>query len=302
MRRITTVVTGMVLVVMLMTAGTVFAVFHSVGSDSSPTASPPVRGGILKRAGDAVGKDKQQDDRQGTGVRADKPGGFCARIDELIAKTEKEISGLSGKVDTHRAEQVGKIEDHRQNRDLAREKDRSRRDATFLAHIAKLKERADTDAKKQAVASYEQIITAALAGKQTSVDAITAAYRTAVDKAVADRQAALRAAVSVLTATVKTAEEKARTDCAAGIADATIRTAFMQAIKAARQRLTTDRKAAERVRSALAVVATARQQSLKTTDEGFRASIELARQAIEAAFGKTLKKEATPSAADQTNQ
>lgn len=219
-------VTGITLVATLMIASKVFAVETSAGSDGRPV-TPPVRTGIIKRAEDTARKDKQQDTRQETAVRTDKPGGFCARIDDLIAKTEREIGGLSGRAEAHRADQTGKIEENRQNRDIARQKGRSQRDAILLAHIAKLKERANTDAKRQAVASYEQIITAALAGRQTSVDAITAVYRTAANKAVADRQAALRIAVSALIATVKTAEEKAKTDCAAGIADAAVRTAFM---------------------------------------------------------------------------
>ncbi len=292
MRRMSAVATAVALTASMMTASAAFAVNNAVGREDNRPVTPPVRAGIIKREGDAAGKDKQKDNA----------GGFCARITDILTKTDRELDGLSGKADTRHTEQTKKIEGNRDARDSIKQTNRLQRSAALSAHIAKLKALADTDAKKQAVTAYEQVITAALAAKQTAVDAATAAYRTAIDTMAAERQTVLQTTVGAFSGAVKSAEDKAKADCAANVADATVRTAFTQAIKVARQKLTIDRKAVEKGKSALSAATAAERSALKKADEDFRITVEAARKAVQVFFGDTVRKEKDTKSATSTNE
>ena len=90
----------------------------------------------------------------------------------------------------------------------------------------KLEALADTDEKKAGVQTFKTAMNSAVLGRRVILSTTGLTYRNNVDQTLVDRKNAVDAAIAVYEGALATAFDKARTDCASGVAPTSVRDAL----------------------------------------------------------------------------
>ena len=216
----------------------------------------------------------------------------CPRISQVSNVLQTRLAELRVKLDAHRDERKGKLAEmrvkHQENAVERRDDWNARWDKILL----ELQAKATTDADKAAIAQFKLEMKAAFDARKTAVDAANATFRAGIDKAVTDRKTAVQAAADGLRAAVKAAFDKAKADCAAGVAGATIKANLKASLDAAHVKYRTDMQAAEKVGANAKALAETRRAAIEKANTVFKAAAQKARDALKA----KLKADATASA------
>jgi hypothetical protein len=218
------------------------------------------------------------------GIRAKVDTAFCANIGTHLSNIEVRLGELRAKVDTRRDERTSDLEKRRSERERATAEARAKGDGRRSELSAKLEAKADTDAEKAAIVKFQADVRAAVEARVAAYKAANDAFRKGVDSAVASRKASVEAAVTTFRASIKTALEKAKADCAAGVAAATVRANFNAALTRARAKFEQDRQAIDKIGAQVRVLAESRKRAHVTAMTTFQAAMDRARAALKAAF------------------
>ncbi|MCK9360749.1 hypothetical protein M0Q28_00775 [Patescibacteria group bacterium] len=218
-------------------------------------------------------------------VRAD----VCSKIGTHFLDVESKLVDLRVKLDARSNDREQKLEERRADR-LEKVSDREKQSDERRAELAtKLEAHATTDAQRAAILKFQADVRAAVEARRVAYQAANEAFRRGVDASVTARRTQVEASVTLFRTSVKAALEKAKTDCAAGVSAATVKANLLAALKAARTRFESDRKAIDRVGTQVKALAETRKAAHAKAMTVFKADMEKARVALKAAFAGDVK-------------
>jgi len=202
---------------------------------------------------------------------------FCTSIEQVSAKVSANIADREGKYTAKRDERMTTLSERYDKRDQTRSEKRDTWDSLREGWRAKLTARATTTAQKEAVTKFIADIDSAVATRRTAVDGAVASFRTAVEAAIKERQTAVDGALASFKLATDVALAGAKADCASGVAPKTVRTTYVTAMKAAREKLQTTIKGLAKKQDTLKAVADARRVTVQKAITDFKAAAQKAK-------------------------
>lgn len=161
-------------------------------------------------------------------------GDFCANITTKEAKLADKKAEMDKKHEDHDSEMESKKEGKRAERDGKRDEKRgemeSKMNEKYNAAMASDKLSAE---QKAALAAAKPVIDAAWAAKNADVDEAIGEYRSEMSKLTAAEKAKMTEAMKAFDTAAKAAIEKAKADCASGVASKTVAATFKADMEAA---------------------------------------------------------------------
>jgi hypothetical protein len=212
---------------------------------------------------------------------------FCENIDAITSKISSDLIDKGGKFDGKKSDRLAKISERRTHRDETRVDNRAERDVKHDTRIDALMAKADTDAERAAVNTFEATLNSAVNTRRNSVDAAVKTFRTGVDNLVNGKFAALDAAVAAFKSSVESAITTAKADCAANKDPKTVRTTFMASIKSARDAFKDARP--ELIKTEIQTLANARKASIDAAITTFKSTMQNAMETLKTAFGGEIE-------------
>ncbi|HEY4523164.1 MAG TPA: hypothetical protein VJK73_02205 [Candidatus Paceibacterota bacterium] len=208
---------------------------------------------------------------------------FCTNIDATASQIQTRMGEVSAKITEFKATRNTTRSERWSGQEAKLSAARGNGDTKRAEGYVKLDAKATTDAQKAAVATFKNTVEVAVTTRKAAVDAAIAAYRTGVDAALATHTAALDSADAAFEASVNTALEQAKSDCAAGVDPATVRTTLTSSIKSARDTFQAARKE-NTLKGTRESLAATRKAAVDTAIANFKASVESAKTDLKAAF------------------
>lgn len=212
-------------------------------------------------------------------------GSFCAQIEKVNSKIDVQIAERETKLLKHREESNRKFELRKVE---VNEKVFERRiawDGNFGKRFSMLESRADTQAKKDAVARFRTAVETAAKERRAVVDSILSSFRANASSSIAARQAKIDEIIRTYKAAVSTAAAKAKADCALQNADSqAIKKAYKESLKVAREKFEADRKEVEKIRVTVNELTAEKKAELKKANADFKVKVEAALKELKAAF------------------
>ena len=207
--------------------------------------------------------------------------GFCSQIDKIVIQ----VDGKSTAAEEKRVENLTSREEKRKNIRSEVDIHREENDSKRKAQLEELSRRATTEEQKEAVLAFTTALEKALITKKTATDALIEAHREEIDKKSAARKITIEQAVVTLKADIETAKKKAVSDCATGVQGDDVRVNLKNAIQKAQATFKTTVQPLQKNND------TSKQdmkkQELRTIEETFRKSVEVAKNNLKAAFKKS---------------
>ena len=209
---------------------------------------------------------------------------FCNIILDLASKFDQRITNRDTKLEEKRTDITERIADRWSKRDVKLAEKRAKWDTNRDEHFAKLEEKTGTDKQEQALLVFKQAVTDAIASRRLAIDAAIQAFRQDVEQAKTDRKTAVNELRNTFQNSIQATFEKAKTDCDAGVAPATIRTNFRAEVKAAKDKFESDRQEIEKLQTTMEALINARKEAIKKAIDDFKAAMETARNDFKAVF------------------
>lgn len=215
------------------------------------------------------------------------PKGFCTKVDEIASRGDQAIADREAKIQASHKERQDNLAKRRSEQDARRSENRARQDKNRQEHYAKLEAQATTDAQKQAVAAFKATVERANAAKNTATDAATQEFRQSVEQTIASRKSAVDAAVGAFKSARTATVNKARSDCATGVDQGTVRETYRASMKAAQDNFKNDRQTIEKLGDSLEPIRAGQKQAVAKAIAEFKTAMEKARADLKAAFQTT---------------
>lgn len=213
---------------------------------------------------------------------------FCARINAASGETVGAIGSMRQKLVEKRTQRDTFLTEKKASRVSKVEAITVRQTMHRAELSAKLSAKADTDVKKQAVAAFQAAHEAAVTARTVAVKAANDTFQAGIAAAIANRKISLDAAVTAFQASMKAALDKAKADCAIEGGDPVkIKASYMVSVKAAKEKLMADRKAADKVSDGVKALADAHRVALDKAFADFKLAMEKAKADLKAAFPRT---------------
>lgn len=211
----------------------------------------------------------------------------CTRFTNVASEVGKRLGELDSKRAGWRDQIKTKLQTRRDDRHTKVLQIRTEAEAKFSANIKALQDQASTDAQKQAVADFKTAIKAAQTTRKAAVDKAQETFRAGIDSLVGSNQTSITAEVTTFKSSVQTAVNTAKTDCAAGGTATTIRATLMASVKTAQEKLKTDLQALNQHGAQVEALAKTRNEAIKQADQAFRAILQSEKAKLKAAFPTT---------------
>ena len=158
-------------------------------------------------------------------------------------------------------------------------------DKQFEENIKKLEEKTTTDAEKLAVLKYREAVRIAIEARRSALQNAIKNFRDGMEMLRVSRREAIKKAIATFQANLEAAKVKAKTDCAAKVAPATVQTNFRNALKNARDKFEVDRGAIEKRLDALKPLIDVRKSAFEKAQNDFRTAIQKAKKDFKAVMG-----------------
>ena len=211
--------------------------------------------------------------------------GFCARIDEIASRIDRQVTNRTTKLETRRQEGINQLAGRRNARNERAVENRVKGDENRAEHYAKLEARAITDVQREAVAVFRTTVETAITARKTAVNAATQSFRQSLNQVMVARQVAIDTAVNAFRGSQATAVNQARADCGVDGADArTIQRAFHASIRTAQTQFNNERRSIEAHKDLIEPVRATQRQAIEKAIADFKATMEKARADLRAAF------------------
>lgn len=221
-------------------------------------------------------------------LQANRQERFCTRFIEGMDAQKNRFSERHKNVEQQRADRSGNAAERREARDAKLDENRAEQDAKRAQWYEDLLAKADTDAERAAVAEFKTTMEKAVADRRAAVDAALATFRSEVDKLVAGKKSGTDTAATDFNADYDKAAEAARAACEGESPDPeTIRKSFMDAMKEARGDFQEARRSVAGIGDEVKALAATKNAGIKTAMEMFRSATEAARTKLAAALGDT---------------
>lgn len=229
-----------------------------------------------------------------TSTTPSREGGFCVGIAQRLEKVDQKVSEQLGDLAKEGKDRLPRLEEQWQKHMTDLEERRTQRDANLDQHFAKLEERAKTEAQKQAVAAFKTAVLSVIEARRTAVQAALDAFHSGVKSILEVRRTAIEKAFADRAAAFKAATEKAKSDCLAGIAPKTVRTAFTSSLKSAQEKFAATRRANDEFKKTMEKLEMDKKAAFEKAHNYFKAVIQGAKTDLKKAFGESNATSSTP--------
>lgn len=221
----------------------------------------------------------------------EKAKGYCARLSVISSKIDQRITNRDARLEAKRIEIADRIEARQNERDARILEKRVKWDTNRAEHFAKMQEKAGTDEKKQAVVTFRETVTAAIAARRAAVDSAIQDFRQGISQAIASRKSSADAVVSTFQNSVQAAFKKAQSDCDNDVDPRTVRENLRADLKTARETLASDRQDIEKLQVSMESLIAVKREAVKTAIEDFKAVVEQARADFKTVLPQKLPEE-----------
>lgn len=223
---------------------------------------------------------------QGQGPRGNLSRGvdFCKNIETIANKITTDMTNRDAKWDGKKTDRLAKVSDRRTHRDEVRVENRGMRDDKHDTRIDALMAKADTDAERSAVNTFEATLNSAVAKRRAAVDAAVKAYRDGVDNLLNGRFTTLDGNVDAFRAAMTEAIADAREACAA---DKDPKPEFEASVKAARDNFKTAKP--EALKAEIQKLVETRKKAVETAVTEFKTTMKTAFETLKTAFGGEIE-------------
>lgn len=208
---------------------------------------------------------------------------FCNQLENWASKIDQNITERQEKIIEKQTERLQKLNERRENRDTKLEQHREKWEEKWQEHFDMLEDKASTSVERQALVEFKETVLEAKASRQAAVDEAISDFRDALGQVVNNRKTATEQARVEYQNAYKTAVDKAKADCIAGIDPAQVRETLKAALKVAKDEFEKDRQAIEKID--VKPLIEARQQAFKEALDYFKRIMNEARNELRAAFG-----------------
>ncbi|MEK7630813.1 MAG: hypothetical protein AAB417_02205 [Patescibacteria group bacterium] len=210
---------------------------------------------------------------------------FCDRVGTISTNLEKRIS--------NREDQFRRLKDNRLETFLKHasstmerlDTTRDKWDDNRKEHYAKLLERADTDAKKQAVEKFRAAMDAATAKRRAAIDAALKTFQTDVKSMIGSRKGGLEKAAADFRASEQAAIKQAKDACLSGKQIKDVRQTLNKKLQTMQRSFEGDRRDANRLGVGLDGLARKRQEAFREAREAYESAARKARQELKVVLG-----------------
>ncbi len=209
---------------------------------------------------------------------------FCKNVNKWRNTIETRLEDRKERVSVKVVERDENIASRRETRDVNLESKRDGWDKNREQRYSNLESKAETEEQKQAVAEFKSIVDEAVATRRVSVDAAIDTFRSEVNKVVTTRRQAVNTAIEEFQLAVANAGEKAENDCANEVAAATVRLNYRAALKAAKDKLQTDKQAIDKIGAQVQTLAQTRNVAVKQAVDTFTSELKAAVEQLKASF------------------
>lgn len=210
--------------------------------------------------------------------------GICLRVDELSSKIEERMSQKEEQIEARIQNKLQEAEKNRGERDESLAEFRKNADEWREESYEKLEARAKTDEQKAAVEEFKKAIEAAVDVRRAAIDAAIDTFRGGVDEAWADHQSSIEGATNTYREAVRTAFEKAKSDCEEGVDAGTIRANLHTSLQAARGQLKEDKTGVTKLRDLMHDLIEAKRTAFEKAISDFKAAVEVAKKDLKESF------------------
>lgn len=202
---------------------------------------------------------------------------YCSQITDKLAKIEADLARNIAKAQAQGDELNTQLQADRAAVRAQLTAQRTAEDNQLDQNIHQLEAKAMSDAKRQALLVFREAVSAAISARRTALDTAVKAFRDGVDKARIARKDAIKKAFSTFQSSVTSALNKAKANCAARTAPKTIQANLHQALKAARDKFTADKRTLDKFQDTLKPLIANRKLALTKAQSDFQAAIKKAR-------------------------
>lgn len=210
---------------------------------------------------------------------------FCTNLTTAAASVQTALTEKETKLITNQNNLTTKLTNKEADRDKKSQDKRTESDSHREQNFAKLSVKATTDAQKQAVATFEATVNAAVTARRTAIDAALAKFRTDLAALIKTRQTAVDAAAATFKTSVTAAITKAQTACTKSDADPkAIRTQLILDLKAARDAFKSNRKAQNSLKPQIQALEKTKNAAIKKAVEDFKTTVSKARATLKASL------------------
>lgn len=211
---------------------------------------------------------------------------FCTKFTETANTIAGNISKQQTKALGFLTERKDASKEGRDIRDAELKDARDKADEKRNDWYKRLDNKADTDAKKNAVLQFKQTVDGAVDVRQTAVDTAIESFRKGVNDVLLVRDGSMQGTNDAFQIAVNTVVAKVKTDCDNGETTITIRSNFKTGLKNARDVLKTDKKNVDKVGSQVKALALTRQETVKKAVSQFQTTLKTAVADLKKAFGE----------------
>jgi chromosome segregation ATPase len=223
---------------------------------------------------------------------------FCLKILDLSSKVDQMITEKIDKLDSKRSERDQGLGVKRAEIDQKLGENRQKWDSNRAEHYTKLQEKADTDAKKQALLNFISAVDTAIANRRAAVNAAQDTFRNGINQLLASREIKVDQITADYKKAIEDAVTKAKSDCSDSSKSAAVRQALKDALRAARQEFTSDKQAIDKLGEQVKALTDARKAAFEKAKADFTAAMDKAKAVLKTAFGE-LKSSPVPSQTPQ---
>jgi len=229
-------------------------------------------------------KEKQETVRENLASKSAQRQGnlICDNLEKRVVKIDQTLTEREMKIEEKQTERLEKLNEKRENRDVKLEQHRETWEEKWEEHFVMLEEKASTSEQRQALVEFEEAVQDAKASRQVVVDKAISQFRTDLDKLINDRKTAIETARNTYINAYNVAVQNAKQTCIDGGDPSQIKETLKAALKTAKDKFNSDRKAIEKMD--VKKLIEARQQALREALEYFKKAMEEVRTKLKAAF------------------
>lgn len=213
---------------------------------------------------------------------------FSASSTKYVASVNDQLAKLQSRIDT----ESQKVQVNRQDSDAALKQDKEKAVQNRQAIYAALSVKATTDAQKQAVATFQTTLEAAVAAREAAVDAAKVTYRQGLDQALLGHQTSMKDYLATFKSAIQAAIDQANSQCSAGTDPATVKKTFQNAMQAARTARKSDIQQKVEVGPQLQQLAQTRNAAIQSAMQTYQTAMKSAIETLRAAFGESASADA----------
>ncbi len=221
--------------------------------------------------------------RQSTVKQTKLSDSFCANLSTLETRSAEQIANAEIKKSKNEQARGEQLIKSGSDADTKIAESRSSVDEKRLQNWSSITSKAKTRAQKTAVEAYKTAINNAVLTRRLSIDSAIKVYREALNRNLVNHSGSIDQAIATFKASINTSLAKAKADCNAGIDSSIARATYNKSMTDAKEALTLAHRTAD-VAMGISTIKQARDNAVKTANEGFKTTTKRARADLLSAF------------------